>query len=397
MNGFRTLNVSNEFIPESADTPLFENKICSSSSPANGRNGKIFFMPSALKDLDEHISWGQNLRENLVEQGGYMLGNVYRDSLTGTLFAIVLRLVPVYGAEGTPTYLYMGTDASFDATIRENEIIQENNNSLRRVGWYHTHPGSLSVFMSGTDRKTQTKCYYNEWQFAVVLNPQKQIWRGFRGKEVTEVDCIMVCDQEDPVVRKFIKKHQTYHNDGLRTYPGTTSMESWNTQANHPQTSSSEKSLDVMLEDNSIYIGNYIMATDTFMAQLYNSITIKKFKVITDSISLDLLLQIVIDEEQFEISTIICSSQAINITEKKQIITQFDGQYYSDKVKNNFIHAIVHYKKMITEDEEKELTDYYEFTSRNELICIFSELSNDYIQFYVCDSDRNTYKGELTR
>lgn len=35
--------------------------------------------------------------------------------------------------------------------------------------------------MSGTDRTTQQRLFGNDWQFAIVLNPHKKIWRAFYG------------------------------------------------------------------------------------------------------------------------------------------------------------------------------------------------------------------------
>jgi hypothetical protein len=40
--------------------------------------------------------------------------------------------------------------------------------------------------MSGTDLNTQQKMFSKNWQFAIVLNPQKQTWRAFRGADARE-------------------------------------------------------------------------------------------------------------------------------------------------------------------------------------------------------------------
>jgi proteasome lid subunit RPN8/RPN11 len=54
------------------------------------------------------------------------------------------------------------------------------------VGWYHTHPGELDVFMSSVDRHTQEKLFSEDWQFAIVLNPQRAEWRAFNGRAAEE-------------------------------------------------------------------------------------------------------------------------------------------------------------------------------------------------------------------
>lgn len=400
MKGFKTIKISDEFIPEISEFPEFDGKTLISSSERSHRSGKIFFMPSALKDLDAHIHWGERRHDNLVEQGGYMIGNVYRDSKTNTLFAIVSCLVPVHGAEGTEAFLDMGTDASYDATLRENEILQEDNN-IRRVGWYHTHPGGLGVFMSGTDMQTQTKSYFHDWQFAVVLNPQKQIWRGFRGARAAEVDCIMVCDKNDSITSKFIQKPQYYNNYGWNPkYDYDYSYdERYNQTAaqSHKQSPVNQKKpLFVRLNGENIYIGDCIMAIDTFMSRLYNSIAIGETTTKPDSISLDLLLRIQIEESQLEFFTITCTNHTVNITEKEQIITKFEVPDIDMESQHDLVHAIVHYKDTISEEESVQMAELYNFTSDSEIFCIFSRVDDGIVRFYVCDHDRNDVMGELT-
>jgi proteasome lid subunit RPN8/RPN11 len=72
--------------------------------------------------------------------------------------------------------------------IDKLDLINEDNqeDELQVIGWYHTHPGRLSVFMSGTDLNTQSKMFSMVWQFAIVLNPQKQLWRAFSGSKAKE-------------------------------------------------------------------------------------------------------------------------------------------------------------------------------------------------------------------
>lgn len=400
MKGFKTIKISDEFIPEMSEFPIFEEKENISSSEKSRRIGRIYFMPSALKDLDSHIHWGERRHDNLVEQGGYMLGNVYRDSKTNTLFAIVSHLVPVHGAEGTEGFLDMGTDASYDATLRENELIQEQENKIRRVGWYHTHPDTLGVFMSGTDMKTQRKSYSQDWQFAVVLNPQKQIWRGFRGSQALEVDCIMVCDKKDDITCKFISKpkYTSPYNYGWDSYVNYGYSYNRNKVGESPvqPQATTKDTLFVRLNGESIYIGDCIMAIDTFMARLYNSITIEVTTTKPNSISMDLLLQMHIAESQLEFFTITCSNHIVNITEKEQVMTKFENPKPTDEQLNDSVHAIVHYKDSISEEEAAHMTELYNFTADNELFCIYSMIDKENIRFYVCDHDRNAVVGEIT-
>lgn len=57
------------------------------------------------------------------------------------------------------------------------EIARERN--LRIVGWFHTHPGH-GIFMSATDRDNHRQ-YTQDWQVALVLDPQRVEWGFFAG------------------------------------------------------------------------------------------------------------------------------------------------------------------------------------------------------------------------
>ena len=401
MKKFKTIRVSDEFIPEISELPYFDDESCISSSERNQRSGIIYFFPSALKDLDEHIHWGERRHDNVIEQGGYMLGNVYRDSGTDILFAIVLRLVPIYGAEGTAAFLDMGTDASYDATLRENEILQKNHDKMRRVGWYHTHPGGLNVFMSGTDMQTQTKSYFNDWQFAVVLNPQRRIWRGFRGSRAIEVDCIMVCGNEDATAKKFLNKYQNYSQYNNHSWKRDSKHDDLYRNDNSPEKTEhsqlhEKESLSICLHDESICIGDCMLAVNTFVHQLFNSITIEETTTGPVSLCINLLLKMQIEESQLELFTTICTKCTVNITEKEAVTTSFENIDFDENSQHKLIHVIIHYKDSISEEEAIQMAELYKFTSDNELFCIFQQIDEGIIHYYLWDHDRKFATGELS-
>ena len=66
---------------------------------------------------------------------------------------------------------------------------------LQVIGWYHTHPGGLSVFMSGTDRATQRRHFSADWHFALVLNPHRQSIRAFHGPECLECSAAAIVSE----------------------------------------------------------------------------------------------------------------------------------------------------------------------------------------------------------
>lgn len=147
----------------------------------------IYIAADAWGTIAEHIAWAQDVKSNSVEQGGLLLGRAYNYGETGLIYGMAEKAIPAYTAEGSMAYVkfshntWMNMMEQFDALTNQEEWA-----GLQIIGWYHTHPGRLSVFMSGTDLNTQGRTFSKNWQFAIVLNPQKQTWRAFRGANARE-------------------------------------------------------------------------------------------------------------------------------------------------------------------------------------------------------------------
>jgi proteasome lid subunit RPN8/RPN11 len=154
----------------------------------NNGSHKIYISAPAFATIAEHIGWGKNTDKNTVEQGGVLLGKVYFDEQKHLYFGIVQKALPAQEAQGTMAYLEIGHEVwkqmmdTFDELTENNEAYKD----MQIIGWYHTHPNHLSVFMSGTDRNTQATFFDKDWQFAIVLNPHKKQWRAFYGKNADE-------------------------------------------------------------------------------------------------------------------------------------------------------------------------------------------------------------------
>lgn len=140
-------------------------------------NRQLYITKSAFKTISDHIEWDRHTNENVVEQGGILLGNAFHDSATGIIYAIAERAIPGKLARGTSGYL----EVTHETWKEMLDYVDQLNTGLQVIGWYHTHPNNLDVFMSGTDRATQARLFGNDWQFAIVLNPHKRIWRAFFG------------------------------------------------------------------------------------------------------------------------------------------------------------------------------------------------------------------------
>jgi len=152
-------------------------------------NNFLLFITSAAKELLwKHIQWGnKSAHTNKVEQGGLLLGNVYIDSDKNIQYGLVEKIVPGASAKGNAVHLEMDHSTWSEMIDQVDKILEgQNENQLHIIGWYHTHPKSLDVFMSPTDKDTQKKLFNRKWQYAIVSNPHRQIWKAFYGRESTE-------------------------------------------------------------------------------------------------------------------------------------------------------------------------------------------------------------------
>lgn len=158
---------------------------------------RLYITADAMTQLRSHVRWGESADDNRVEQGGLMLGHSYTDASAHVVYGVVSDIVPGRSALGSDAHLSM-RHAVWKEMLEEAEDLRGryHQRSPQVIGWYHTHPNDLSVFMSATDRETQSRLFAHEWQFAVVLNPQQKIWRAFYGAGAAECPGIVVLDAE---------------------------------------------------------------------------------------------------------------------------------------------------------------------------------------------------------
>jgi len=157
---------------------------------------RLYISPKARSKIFRHISWGDSATANQVEQGGILVGRSYRDEKTGVIYGVVEDAISGDLATGSSAYLEMG-HSTWKKMIDEFDNIMYSNSigSFQIIGWYHTHPNRLDVFMSGTDKGTQSRFFSHDWQFAIVLNPHRKIWRAFNGKDAKECRGYLLADQ----------------------------------------------------------------------------------------------------------------------------------------------------------------------------------------------------------
>ncbi|MDP9120422.1 MAG: hypothetical protein M3O15_03495 [Acidobacteriota bacterium] len=158
---------------------------------------------AASRTLFDEIGWGLTTRGNQVEQGGLLLGQVFEDHERDLIYALVRDVAPARLARGSSTHLQFSTQAwkeMLDSIDRKQE---RSSNPLKVIGWYHTHPLHLDVFMSGTDQDTQRLLFNEHWQFSMVLNPQRREFKVFHGDQSEPCRGNIVCPSGTEIAGGF--------------------------------------------------------------------------------------------------------------------------------------------------------------------------------------------------
>lgn len=138
----------------------------------------------AERIIKEHISWGEKTEWNVREQGGLLIGQPFR--VKRRVIGLVESAIPAELTRSSAAYLEMGVDT----WAKMLDVFDErySGKGLRVIGWYHTHPNGLPVFMSGTDMGTQRTFFNRPWHFAAVLNPHQKLLACFHSAEATKCE-----------------------------------------------------------------------------------------------------------------------------------------------------------------------------------------------------------------
>lgn len=137
---------------------------------------KVYILEDALKNLIEHLK--SNLR---VEQGGILFGNAYTDPTFG-IYVEVTAAVPAPATIGTGASLEFTPDSWVGIMNHAKATYPESN----IIGWYHSHP-NISVFMSGTDMRTQRAFFPHPWCLSIVCDPVQNTIGYFLGEKAQKV------------------------------------------------------------------------------------------------------------------------------------------------------------------------------------------------------------------
>lgn len=131
----------------------------------------LFISEEAEKEIKAHIFWNETTDSNVCEQGGILVGRPFM--IKNGILGVAEHVIPAKPSIASAAYLEMGTDTWEQMLDVYDEKYKDQG--LYVIGWFHTHPNSLSVFMSGTDMGTQRNFFNQDWHFSVVLNPHRRL------------------------------------------------------------------------------------------------------------------------------------------------------------------------------------------------------------------------------
>lgn len=149
----------------------------------------LLLTEAAQKSILEFISWNRVTRNNRVEQGGLLVGTAYRDESRDLIFGVVENALLGRSAGGSASYLTM-YHTTWKEMLEDFEIEVSRgaySSEAHVIGWFHTHPNRLDVFMSGTDMNTQRSMFYRPWNFSLVINPHRRLVGAYVGP--TAIPC----------------------------------------------------------------------------------------------------------------------------------------------------------------------------------------------------------------
>ena len=173
-----TINRETTYRPERLSNPFhFPGK---TANPQNGNRRYLILEKRAYTKLKDELDWGRKTRRNCVEQGGILLG---RAAFYGNEIYCFVKDILLADTLGDPVFVELSREmwAAMQNRFDEINASLDDDKKLAIVGWFHTHPNGLAVFMSGTDMKTQRLNFSQEWQVSLVMNPHTDRYRAFFG------------------------------------------------------------------------------------------------------------------------------------------------------------------------------------------------------------------------
>lgn len=129
----------------------------------------VFVSEQVMQQIERHA-----LSDKENEVGGVLLGAFYRNDKGS--FVEITDCIEAASAKGTDVSLTF-THETWESI--HAKIAQLNDDSLKIVGWYHSHPG-LGVFLSKDDEFIHTSYFSDPWNVAIVHDPVYTNWGCFK-------------------------------------------------------------------------------------------------------------------------------------------------------------------------------------------------------------------------
>lgn len=122
---------------------------------------------------------------NVLEPARFVgLDNYIKLFLSDDVFLIAIKNTFLLAAITGPLgYIMAFIFAWFINELPRYMDEQYRNQGQYVIGWFHTHPNSLDVFMSRTDMDTQRNFFNQDWHFSVVLNPHRRLIACFNSMD----------------------------------------------------------------------------------------------------------------------------------------------------------------------------------------------------------------------
>ena len=121
-----------------------------------------------------------------VERIGILTGRPYTKPSGGQLLVCVDAALSVDDIHATDVRVAI-QKSEWKDVWRRLPVTAE----IRIIGWYHSHPGH-GVFLSATDRATQSLWFEQEWKIAIVVDPIRGEYQAFTGASGTPAPMLFI-------------------------------------------------------------------------------------------------------------------------------------------------------------------------------------------------------------
>jgi proteasome lid subunit RPN8/RPN11 len=131
-----------------------------------------------------------------LEVFGYLIGNIHKwNDKNYIVIEEQLFLIGAVHSDKYSTSQIEGTAGKYEKKFQKLKR-KKNNEELRIVGWWHSHPG-FSCFLSITDLHTQEFFFPESYQVALVVDPIKEelafyTLDGQSGKKYKEISYAVI-------------------------------------------------------------------------------------------------------------------------------------------------------------------------------------------------------------